>query len=34
MTAFFIFVPEGDRIVCERIYFDAGTILGQLGLTG
>ena len=28
MTAFFFF--EGDRIVCERVYFDAGTILGQI----
>ncbi|MCC6765731.1 MAG: ester cyclase [Deltaproteobacteria bacterium] len=30
MTAFFIF--EGDRIVCERVYFDSATILRQLGL--
>jgi steroid delta-isomerase-like uncharacterized protein len=29
-TAFFLF--EGDRLVCERVYFDAATILGQLGL--
>ena len=29
MTAFFIF--EGDRIVCERVYFDQVTILRQLG---
>ncbi|HJR25124.1 MAG TPA: ester cyclase [Acidimicrobiales bacterium] len=28
MTAFFFF--EGDRIVCERVYFDAGTILRQI----
>jgi hypothetical protein len=28
MTAFFIF--EGDRIVCERVYFDSATILRQL----
>ena len=28
MTAFFIF--EGDRIVCERVYFDTQTILRQL----
>jgi steroid delta-isomerase-like uncharacterized protein len=28
MTAFFLF--EGERIVCERVYFDAGTILRQL----
>ncbi|HEY7836148.1 MAG TPA: ester cyclase [Solirubrobacteraceae bacterium] len=30
MTAFFIF--EGDRIVCERVYFDQATILRQLGV--
>jgi steroid delta-isomerase-like uncharacterized protein len=29
-VAFFLF--EGDRIICERVYFDAATILGQLGL--
>ncbi len=29
-----IFEFDGDRIVCERIYFDSGTILRQLGLTG
>src|SRR3954452_310350 len=30
-----IFEFEGDRIVCERVYFDALTILAQLGvLTG
>lgn len=28
MTAFFIF--EGDKIVCERVYFDQGTILRQI----
>ncbi len=28
MTAFFIF--EGDRIVCERVYYDTATILRQL----
>jgi steroid delta-isomerase-like uncharacterized protein len=28
MVALFLF--EGDRIVCERVYFDAGTILRQL----
>ena len=27
-----IFEFDGDRIVCERIYFDPGTILRQLGL--
>ena len=30
MAAFFVF--EGDRIVCERVYFDSATILRQLGL--
>jgi steroid delta-isomerase-like uncharacterized protein len=29
-VAFFLF--EGDRLVCERVYFDAATILSQLGL--
>ncbi len=29
-VAFFLF--EEDRLVCERTYFDAATILGQLGL--
>jgi len=29
MVAFFFF--EGDRIVCERVYFDSATILRQLG---
>jgi steroid delta-isomerase-like uncharacterized protein len=29
-----IFEFAGDRIVCERIYFDAGTVLRQLGLVG
>jgi steroid delta-isomerase-like uncharacterized protein len=29
-AAFFLF--EGDRLVCERAYFDAATILAQLGL--
>jgi steroid delta-isomerase-like uncharacterized protein len=28
MAAFFLF--EGDRLVCERVYFDAATILRQL----
>jgi steroid delta-isomerase-like uncharacterized protein len=27
-----IFLFEGDRLVCERAYFDALTILAQLGL--
>jgi steroid delta-isomerase-like uncharacterized protein len=30
MSAFFIF--EGERIVCERVYFDQASILRQLGL--
>ena len=35
MTAFFFFAPApGAKIVCERVYFDSGTILAQLGLTG
>lgn len=28
-----IFEFAGDRIVCERVYFDAATMLRQLGLT-
>jgi steroid delta-isomerase-like uncharacterized protein len=27
-----VFEFAGDRIVCERVYFDSLTILGQLGL--
>ena len=35
MTAFFFFDPApGGRIVCERVYFDSGSILRQLGITG
>jgi steroid delta-isomerase-like uncharacterized protein len=30
MSAFFLF--EGERLVCERVYFDQATILLQLGL--
>ena len=30
MIAVFLFA--GDRIVCERVYFDAATILRQLGI--
>jgi len=30
MSAVFLF--EGERLVCERVYFDAGTILRQLGI--
>ncbi|HEX8744965.1 MAG TPA: ester cyclase [Thermoleophilaceae bacterium] len=32
MTAFFLFPPDGDRIVGERVYFDQTTILRQLGV--
>jgi steroid delta-isomerase-like uncharacterized protein len=32
MAAFFLF--EDDRLVNERVYFDAATILTQLGLVG
>ncbi|HEX6712647.1 MAG TPA: ester cyclase [Thermoleophilaceae bacterium] len=32
MTAFFLF--EGEDLVCERVYFDALTLLSQLGLLG
>jgi predicted ester cyclase len=32
MAAFFFF--EDERLVCERVYFDAATILTQLGLVG
>ncbi len=30
MVALFLF--DGDRINCERVYFDSGTILRQLGV--
>lgn len=33
MIALFVFPDGSDRITCERVYFDSGTILGQLGLT-
>ena len=29
-VAFFLFEDGGDRIVCERVYFDQATILQQL----
>jgi steroid delta-isomerase-like uncharacterized protein len=32
MLAIFAFAPGGRRILCERVYFDASTILRQLGL--
>jgi steroid delta-isomerase-like uncharacterized protein len=31
MAAFFLF--EGERISCERIYFDSGSMLRQLGIS-
>ena len=30
MCALFLFPPDGEGIVGERVYFDQGTILGQL----
>ncbi|NBE96845.1 ester cyclase [Nonomuraea sp. KC401] len=34
VVAFFLFDgPDGDRIICERIYFNAATITGQLGIS-
>src|SRR5437016_4858228 len=30
MVAFFFFEPDGEGIVCERVYFDSATILRQL----
>jgi len=30
MCAFFLFEPGGERIVCERIYFDRATMAEQL----
>ncbi|HEX8648646.1 MAG TPA: ester cyclase [Thermoleophilaceae bacterium] len=32
MCALFLFDPDGDRIVGERVYFDQATILRQLGV--
>ncbi|TMA75675.1 MAG: ester cyclase [Deltaproteobacteria bacterium] len=32
MVALFLFEDGSDRIACERVYFDAATILRQLGL--
>ena len=32
MTAFFLFDPDGDKIVAERVYFDQATIMRQLGV--
>jgi steroid delta-isomerase-like uncharacterized protein len=33
MAALFIFEEDGDGIACERVYFDSGDILRQLGLS-
>jgi steroid delta-isomerase-like uncharacterized protein len=30
--AIFVFAPETDRIVCERVYFDSATIQRALGI--
>ncbi len=27
-----LFLFEGERLVCERVYFDIATVLGQLGI--
>lgn len=32
MLAMFLF--EGERLVCERVYYDVATIMTQLGLFG
>ncbi len=32
MCAVFVFAPGTAKIVCERVYFDAATILRQLGI--
>ncbi len=34
MVALFVFEEGGEGIVCERVYFDAETIYGQLRATG
>lgn len=33
MAASFEFPPDGDRIICERPYFDQGAIVRALGLS-
>lgn len=33
MAALFVFEDGGDGIVCERVYFDSGDILRQLGIS-
>jgi predicted ester cyclase len=30
VVAFFLFAPGGERIICERVYFDQATIAQQL----
>lgn len=30
MAALFLFEPAGDRIVCERVYFDSASLLRQI----
>jgi steroid delta-isomerase-like uncharacterized protein len=30
VVAFFLFSPGGERIICERVYFDQATIVRQL----
>ncbi|MEY2478292.1 MAG: hypothetical protein QOG87_3607 [Actinomycetota bacterium] len=32
MLALFLFEDDSDGIVCERVYFDSGAILRQIGL--
>ena len=32
MVALFLFEPDSDHIVCERVYFDQLTVLEQLGV--
>ena len=32
MVALFVFADGGDRLVCERVYFDQLTVLEQLGV--
>ena len=33
MCAFFVFEDGTEKIAIERIYFDSGTLLGQLGIS-
>jgi hypothetical protein len=33
MVALFVFDGEAEGIVCERVYFDAGTIYRQLEIS-